>query len=100
MLLLSLSRNAWQFERPEKQGAIPKGFSAWKKAPKCFYSHQDSACHQASSAYHLIIPQCNDVGGMIDDQITQQIQVERKYLLDIIKRFRYLARKRNAIARS
>ena len=50
---------------------ISKGFSEWKKVPKCFYSHQDSACHQAFSAYYFIVLQCNDVGEMIDDQITQ-----------------------------
>ena len=44
----------------------------WKKAPKCFYSHQDSTCHQASSAYLFIVPQYNDIGEMIDDQITQR----------------------------
>ena len=31
---------------------------------------------------------------MIDDQITQQRQVERKYLLDVIKCLRYLVRQR------
>ena len=71
---------------------ISKGFSAWKKAPKCFYNHQDSACHQASSAYHLVIPQCSDVGEMINSHVTQRRQVERKYLLDVIKCLKYLAR--------
>ena len=71
---------------------ISKGFSAWKKAPKCFFNHQDSACHHVSSAYHLIVPQCSDVGEMIDDQITQRRQAERKYLLDVIRCLRYLAR--------
>ena len=70
---------------------ISKRFSAWKRAPKCFYIHQDSACHQIVSAYHLIVPQCNDVGEMIDGQITQRRQVQHKYLLDVIKCLRYLA---------
>ena len=34
----------------------------------------------------------DDVGEIIDDQIIQQRQFERKYLLDVIKCFRYLAR--------
>ena len=46
----------------------------------------------SSSTYHLIIPQFNDVGEMIDDQITQRRQIERKYLQHVIKCFRYLAR--------
>ena len=79
-------------QKNKEPAYISKGFSAWKKAPKCFYSHQDSACHQTSSPYHLIVPQCNDVGEMIDDKITQRIQVERKSLLDVIKCLRYLAR--------
>ena len=58
-------------QKNKETAYISKGFSAWKKAPKCFYSHQDSACHQGSSACHLIVPQGNDVGEMIDDQITQ-----------------------------
>ena len=93
MLLLSFSRNSWQLGRTEKQGAsvMSKGFSTWKKAPKCFYSHQDSACHQATSDYHLIVSQCNDVGEMIDDQITRERQVDHKYLIDVIKYLRYLA---------
>ena len=75
---------------------ISKGFSAWKKAPKCFYSHEDSASHQASSTYHLIVPQCIYVGEMTDDQTIQQRQIERKYfkmlLQDVIKCPRYLPR--------
>ena len=78
-------------QKNKEPAYISKEFSVWKKAPKCFYSYQDSACHQASFNYHLIFPQCNNVGEMIDDKITQQGQVERKYLLDIIKCLIYLA---------
>ena len=63
-----------------------------KKARKCFYNHQDSAFHQASLADHLILPKYNDVGEMIDDHINQWKEGEPKYLLDVIKRLRYLAR--------
>ena len=71
---------------------IFKGFASWKKAPKCFYNHQDSACHQASSAYHLVIPSCSDVGEMIDNQIIKCRQMERKYLIDIINCLKFLSR--------
>ena len=78
-------------DKKNKEPAHISGFSAWKKAPKWFYNHQDSARHQASSAYHLIVPQCNNIGEMTDDQITQRRQGEPKYLLDIIKCLRYHA---------
>ena len=64
-----------------------------KKSPKWFYSHENSVCLQAFSAYHLIVPRCNDVGEMVDDQVSQQREDELKYLLDIIKCLRYLARR-------
>ena len=67
-------------QKNKEPAYISKGFSAWKKVPKCFYSHQDSASHQASSTYHLIVPQCIYVGEMTDDQTIQQRQIERKYL--------------------
>ena len=74
MFLLLFPRDARQFERPGKPGSqriYQKGFHG-KRHQKCFYSHQNSACHQASSAYHLILPHYNDVGEMIDYLITQQ----------------------------
>ena len=33
---------------------ITKGFSPWRKAPKCFQSHQDWACFRPDSAYKLL----------------------------------------------
>lgn len=55
-------------QRNKEEAYISKGFSNWKKAPKCFYSHQESSCHQASSVYYLVLPDCGDVGDMIDVQ--------------------------------
>ena len=93
MLLLSFSRITWQFERPEKQGLSVhiQRIRFLEKTPKCFYNHQDSACHQASSAYHFVIPSCTDVGEMIDNQIIKRRQMERKYLIDIIKCLKFLS---------
>ena len=59
---------------------IKKGFSSWKKAPKCFYEHQNSSCHKATASYHLVVPQCSDVGEPMDSQLVRQKQLERKYL--------------------
>ena len=71
---------------------IKRGFSSWKKAPKCFGDHQNSLCHKAASLYHLVIPKCNDVGEVMSSQLAQQRQIERKYLLEVIKCLRYLGR--------
>ena len=86
MILLSFPR------KTRSQCIYQKDFQNGKRYQKIFYSHQDSTCHQGSSTYHLIVPQCNVVGEMIDDQITQQRKVERKYLLEVIKLLRYLVR--------
>lgn len=85
-------RGTLKDQRNKEQAYISKGFSTWKKAPKCFSNHQESACHLAASAYHLVVPQCPDVGELIDGQITQRRSIERKYLLDVLKCLRYLAR--------
>ena len=86
------TRGTLKDQKNKEVSYIYKGFTSWKKAPKCFYKHQDSACHHASSAYHLVIPSCSNVGEMIDDQLTKRRQIERKYLIDVIKCLRYLAR--------
>ena len=40
----------------------------------------------------MIVPKCNDVGEVLSSQLSQQRQVEKKYLLDVIKCLRYLGR--------
>ena len=70
---------------------IKKGFCSWKKAPKYFYEHQNSPCHKATASYHLVVPQCADVGESMDSQLVQQRQLEREYLLEVIKCLRYLS---------
>ena len=71
---------------------ITKGFSSWKKAPKCFQIHQDSGCHKTASSYQLIIPQCRDVAELMDTQLTKKRATERKYLLKVIRCLRYFGR--------
>ena len=63
MLLQSFPRNSRQFGRLEKQRAS-------------IYQNRFQLCCAAE---------------MINEQITQRRQVERKYLLDVIQCFRYLA---------
>ena len=86
-------RGNWEDQKNKTPAYISKELSALKKPPKWFYSHENSVSFQAFSAYHLIVPRCNDVGEMVDDQVSQQREDELKYLLDIIKCLRYLARR-------
>ena len=92
VILKRQSRGNLKDQKNKDLAYILKGFASWKKTPKYFYNHQDSACHQASSAYHLVIPSCSDVGEMIDNQIIKRRQMERKYLIDIIKCLKFLSR--------
>ena len=85
------SRGSLKDQENKNLAYIFKGFASWKKAQKFFYNHQDPACHQASSSYHLVIPSCSDVRGMIDNQIIKRRQMERKYLIDIIKCLKFLS---------
>ena len=71
---------------------ISKGFSNWKNALVSFRDHQNSSCHKIASSYHLVVPHCADVGELMDNKLTDQSQVERKYLLDVIRCLRYLGR--------
>ena len=80
-------------ERPEKQGGSVyiKGIFSMGKDTKMFLQ-PPRFCLSSGLLSLSLLPQCNDAEEMIDDQITQQSQVERKYLLDVIKCLRYLAR--------
>ena len=70
---------------------ISKGFSNWKKAPKCFAKDQETTCHRIAAAYFLVVSECEDVGDMIDKNTTQIRKVKQRYL-DVIKCLRYLSR--------
>ena len=69
-----------------------KGSSSWKKAPQCFEEHQQTHCHKSAASYHVVIPKCKDVGEMTNDNSVNVREKERKYLLDVIRSVRYLAR--------
>ena len=71
---------------------ITRSLLSWKKVPKCFYSHQSWWCHRAASLYQLIVSQRKDIGKLMDNLFVRDRQVERKYLLEVIKRLRYLSR--------
>ena len=42
--------------------------------------------------HHVVIPKCKDVGEMTNDNLVNVREKERKYLLDVIRCLRYLAR--------
>ena len=79
-------------QRNKEETYITKGFSAWRKAPKCFQAYQDSACHKAAASYHLTISQCQDVGELMDNQRSKKRATERKYLLKVIQSLLYFGR--------
>lgn len=71
---------------------ISKGFSSWKKAPKCFSEHQSTTCHRTAASYCLVVPECKNVDEMIDKNTVKIKEAKRKYLLDVINCLRYLSR--------
>ena len=71
---------------------ISKGFKSRKKAPKCFEEHHQTRCHKSAATYHVVIPKCKDVGEMTNHTLVESRKRERKYLLDVIRCLRYLAR--------
>ena len=79
-------------QRNKEETYITKGFSAWKKVPKCFQAYQDSACHKAAALYQLTISQCQDVGELMDNQRSKKRATERKYLLKVIQPLLYFGR--------
>ena len=40
---------------------ISTGFNNWKKAPKCFKTHENSKCHKAALTNQVTVPKCGDV---------------------------------------
>ena len=49
-------------------------------------------CHKSAALYHVVILKCKDVGEMTNDNLVNVSEKERKYLLNVIRCLRYLAR--------
>ena len=79
-------------ERNLEDAYTTKGFSSWKKAPPHFEERQETHCHKNTALHHVVIPKCKDVGEMTNDNLVNVREKERKYLLDVIRCLRYLAR--------
>lgn len=84
-------------ERNKEQAYVSVGFSSWKKAPKCFEDHQQTNCHKAAAALETVVAKCGDVGEIINQSVLDSRQKERKYLIDVIRCLRYLAKQGIAI---
>ena len=65
IVLSNFKKGNLKDQRAKEDTYITKGFSSWKKTPKCSQAHHDS-CHKAASSYQLIIPRCHDVGELMD----------------------------------
>ena len=79
-------------QQNKEETYITNDFSAWKKAPNCFQAYQDSARHNVAASYQLTISQCQDVGELMDNEQSKKRAIERKYLLEVNRCFRYLGR--------
>ena len=80
-------------ERNIEDTCTTKAFSYWKKARQCFQEHQQTHCHKSAASYHVVIPKSKDVGEMTNDNLVNVCEKERKYLVNVIRFLRYLARK-------
>ena len=84
-------------ERSKEQAYISAGFNAWKKAPKCFETHQQTNCHKAAASLETVVARCSDVVELTNQSIADSRQSDRKYLVDVIRCLRFLARQGMAI---
>ena len=93
MLLLSFSRITRQFERPEKQklSVHIQRIRFLEKSTKMFLQPPRSRLSSGFLILSLGHSKRSDVGGMIDNQIIKRRQMERKYLIDIIKCLKFLS---------
>ena len=81
-----------RIKRTKKMPILKKDFLRGKKLQIVSYEHQNSSCLKAAPPYHLLVPPCADVGESMDSHLIQRRQLQRKYLLEVIKCLRYLSR--------
>ena len=79
-------------ERSKEQAYTSAGFNAWKKAPKCFETHQQTNCHRAAASLETVVARCSDVVEVTNQSIADSRQSDHKYLVDVIRCLRFLAR--------
>ena len=79
-------------ERKREEAYLTKGFRSWKKAPKCFEEHQQTTCHKAPAIYYIVVSKYGDVREFTNQNTVDLHKSERRYLIDVIRCLRLLAR--------
>ena len=85
-------KETWKTSKIKKKLILPTAFLHGKKHQIVFRQYQDSARHKVAASYQLTISQCQDVGQLVDNEQSKKRAIERKYLLEVIRCFRYLGR--------
>ena len=70
---------------------ITTGFHNWKKAVSRFESHMNSYCHKTALTYESTVFQCKDVGVMINQEIENNRNVERRYFKKVMETVQVLS---------
>ena len=71
---------------------ISTGFKNWKKAPKCFNTHETSNCHKAALTNQVTVPKCGDVAELMNKDLAKQRSDERQYLKVVMECLQFLGR--------
>ena len=71
---------------------ISTGFNNWKKAPKCFKTHENSKCHKAALTNQVTVPKCGDIAELINKDLVKQRSNERQYLKMATECLQFLGR--------
>ena len=72
-------------------------FNNWKKAPKCFKTHENSKCHEATLTNQVAVPKCRDVVELVNKDLVKQRSNDRQYLKMVIQCLQFLGRQGIAV---
>ena len=79
-------------ERTQELAFISDGFRNWKKSPKSLSEHAKSKPHLAAHHHEIVVPQCRDVGEMLDSNLEKSRKEERQYLKIVMENTQFLSR--------
>ena len=72
---------------------LPKGLVRGKKHHDVSQNiKRQTYCHKSAASYRVVIRKCKNVGEMTNDNLVNVSKKETKYLLNMIRCLRYLAR--------
>ena len=98
IMLCKERKKLWSAKGISKMHTLPKGLVRGKKHHVVSKNIKRQAyCHKNASSYHVVILKCKDVGEMTNDSLVNVSKKETKYLLNMIRCLRYLARQRIAL---